>query len=187
MRISCPKCTIINNVIDLSKINNCYLCGQLIYKPDDILVSQIKSADERERKISDNYLKAYEEIPQVFIPAKMIHITGKINNHKIKFLVDTGAQVSLLPLNFVTACGLQDLIDNKYHGELKGVGTDKIVGKLHYVEITFPIGVFPGSFTVCKNNSIEAILGIDMMQALGITIDFKKRSLLFGVHSLPFE
>ena len=56
----------------------------------------------------------------------------QINNTPIKFLVDTGAQISF---NVVECLNLKDLIDEKYKGTLKGVGNDKIIGIIHYVEV----------------------------------------------------
>ena len=48
-------------------------------------------------------------------------------------------------------------------------------------------GIYPGSFTICKNNDIEPLLGIDMMSSLGLTIDFKKRCIKIEQNELPFE
>ena len=49
--------------------------------------------------------------------------------------------------------------------------------KIHYLEVQLPCGVIPCSFTVCENNNIEPILGIDMMQQMGLVLDFKTRTI----------
>lgn len=85
----------------------------------------------------------------MFIPATMIHLTVKIKGVAVKFLVDTGAQISLLPRNVALATNLDDLVDEKYHG----VGKDKIRGKIHYVEIELPCGVLRCAKTMISNHS----------------------------------
>lgn len=51
---------------------------------------------------------------------------------------------------------------------MKCIGSDKI----HYVEVVLDCGVYPCAFTICSNNDVSPILGIDMMYNLGIMIDF---------------
>lgn len=182
MQVSCEFCTSINEIKNIYINNYCNVCQNLIYKPTDDVIN----FTNKEKKIEENYLKAYEEIPQSFFPAKMIFLNAKINNTPIKFLVDTGAQISLLPFNVVECLNLKDLIDEKYKGTLKGVGNDKIIGKIHYVEVFLEGGCCPLSFTVCKNNSIEPILGIDMMKQLGLKIDFSKRKFIFNNKEFDF-
>jgi DNA damage-inducible protein 1 len=83
----------------------------------------------------------------------------------------------------------EHLIDEKYNGQLKGVGSDKIMGRIHYIELQLECGIYACGFTVCSNNEIGAILGIDMMRNLGIILDFTKNKLSFenGKYELPFE
>ena len=186
MDIVCPKCTFINKLTELDIDNCCYACQTLIYKPNNNIVAEINSADMIENSINNNYLKAYNEIPESFVAATMIHVTAKINNYPVKFLIDTGAQTSILPYNVVIACNLQNILDEKYSGTLHGVGTSKIKGRIHYVDIFFDCGVVPGSFTV-TDSIIEPIIGIDVMSYLGMLIDFKKRVLKVNDIIIPFE
>ena len=156
--ISCKKCTFVFN--NYSK--NCPMCG-----------------NEYIDLVEENYIKAYQEIPHTFIKQEMIFLKGYINGHEIKFLVDSGAAISVIPQNFIDACGLGDIIDRSYKGKLLGVGSANIVGRIHYVELILPNGVYPCGFTVSSNNNLEPILGIDMMYNLGMSIDFKNRKLKF--------
>ena len=179
LEISCPMCTVIN-YIDTDKINNeyfCSICSSMIFSANNEIINQIKEANDKERVINENYIKAYDEIPSCLIPAKMIYLEAKIMGQKIKFLIDTGAQVSLLPLNIVKICNLDHLLDQRVAGELKGVGSDRVMGKIHYLEVELPCGVIPCSFTICENSDLVPILGIDMMQQMGLLLDFKNRKI----------
>lgn len=194
MEINCPNCTSIQvlkpkELPETSEYETlCRECLLPFSIPMDMLTEVIE-ANKREEVIHDNYLKAYTEIPHTFISSKMIHMTVKINNVDVKFLVDTGAQISILPLSVASACNLNHLIDEQYSGELKGVGTDKIMGRIHYVEIQLPCGIYPCGLTVCKNDSMVPLLGIDMMRNLGLTLDFMKNKITFdnGKYEIPFE
>lgn len=156
--VSCQKCTFLFK----NDLHNCPMCGAEYIDP-----------------VEENYIKAYQEIPHTFIKQEMIHLKGIINGHEINFLVDTGAAISLIPQNFINACGLSNIVDKQYKGKLLGVGTADILGKIHYVELFLPNGMFPCSFTISSNNDVPPILGIDMMYNLGMSIDFKNRKLKF--------
>jgi DNA damage-inducible protein 1 len=191
MQLSCSYCTSVM-VVDVSKmVDNQVLCPVCFseIKISDEFLTNILEANKHQELIDDNLEKAYNEIPHTFIPSKMIHLTAKINGVDVKFLVDTGAQMSILPLSIVTACDMKNLIDEKYNGELKGVGSDKIMGRIHYLELQLPCGVYPCGFTVCKNDEMIPLLGIDMMRNLGLTLDFSKNKMSFegGKYELSFE
>ena len=95
--------------------------------------------------------------------------------------------MSVIPANLIEACGLTEILDTNYTGQMKGVGEDKIVGRVHYVEVILECGVYPCSFTVASNNSMPPILGIDMMYNLGLSIDFIKKQIHFNNGcSIPF-
>jgi len=87
--------------------------------------------------------------------------------------------MSILPINIVKACDLMSILNKKYSGVMKGIGSDKILGKINYVEVVLDCGVYPCAFTVCSNNDVPPILGIDMMYNLGIMIDFQTKKIHF--------
>ena len=182
-QVNCTKCNYkINQDIDMSIQSNsiyCPGCDNIF----DFNLTDLNYGNENrddEDLVLENLAKAYEEIPHTFIKSEAIFMKGFINGIEISFLMDTGAEVSLLPLNLVEACELTQILDRKYQGQLSGVGHDKIEGKLHYVEVVLDCGVYPCAFTVCANNNLPPILGIDMMYNLSINIDFKKNKIIFN-------
>ncbi len=158
--IYCPGCDNVFNYVDIQVINN-----------DD--------SDDESSQVIENMKKAYDEIPHTFFKTESIYMKGFINGSEINFLLDTGAEISIIPHNIVEACGLTNILDTKYKGKMKGVGEADITGRIHYVEVVLDCGVYPCSFTACSNNDVPPILGIDMMHNLGISIDFKNKKIHF--------
>ena len=78
----------------------------------------------------------------------------------LQFLIDTGAEISVMSKNTAIACGLSKYIDESYCGKLIGTGETKIMGKVHYTEIVFDWGVLPCGFTICNTENITSIIGI---------------------------
>lgn len=144
------------------------------------IISKAKQTEEENDVVEKNLQKAYDEIPETFIKSESIFLNGYINGNPISFLLDTGAESSILPIDVIEESGLTDILDKKCGGKLLGVGEDKIIGRVHYVEVVLECGVYPCSFTVCSNPNIPPILGIDMMFNLGISLDFKKKKIHFG-------
>lgn len=179
MSFNCPYCTCLCKLTDTI----CLMCFSSLNISDDI-IQNISQANETEKLIDNNFKKAYEEIPEFFFPKKMIFIKGKINGYDIKFLLDTGASITVINRSLARALKIDHLVDKKYQGELRGVGIDKIAGKIHYTEILFDFGIVPASITVCNNDKLEPILGMDFIQSHGLILDFKKRLVFIGNNSI---
>lgn len=193
MEVNCPFCLSLIVINKMSSENetthiNCTLCSSSFPIDNDVLSNTLE-ADNKQKELNSNFEKAMTYIPHTFIPSKMLYLTAKINNHEIKFLIDTGAQMSILPLSVAIACNLQNVIDDKYNGELKGVGSDKIMGRIHYVELELAYGFYSCGFTICKNDDLVPLIGIDIIRNLGFNINFSKNVISFnnGLHELPFE
>ena len=177
--INCSKCTAINAIND-TKQQFCYFCFSELPKVNSTQLLNIVEAKKKQDIITKNYMKAMEIMPELYTKSPSIHIQGSINGNSIKFLVDTGAEISIMNKSIAIACGLEKYIDERYNGKLQGVGSDKILGKVHYTEITFNWGVLPCGFTICSNNNIIPIIGIDIMNSHGIIINCKTKTLQIG-------
>lgn len=166
MSINCNKCTFIFDTEDTI----CPMCSHYNIKPITAL--------------EENMIKAYEEIPHTLIQTKnAIYIKGYINGNEISFLLDTGAEMSIIPYNFIKACNMEDIIDTKYKGRILGVGEASILGRIHYIDVLLEdVGILPCAFTVSSNNDLPAIIGIDMMHHLGIVINFMNKTILFSTN-----
>ena len=56
------------------------------------------------------------------------------------------------------------LVDKRYAGVAKGVGTSKIVGRVHAVDMKIGSNYIPISITVLENNDMEFLFGLDNLR-----------------------
>ena len=61
------------------------------------------------------------------------------------------------------------LVDTRFAGVVVGVGTGRIVGKVHVAPIKIGNSHFQSSFTIVDNNSMEFLLGLDMLRKHQVT------------------
>lgn len=186
MSISCITCTFDNPLQN----EKCEICNNLLYRDRVNItedVSQINTTiSEEEKKIVENFTKAIEEIPESFSKVNMLYIQGYINEVLVNIFVDTGAQMTIMSEKTVKKCKLMDLVDKKYQGTAIGVGTQKILGKIHYTEIDFNSVIIPCSFTILKQKNIDIILGLDMLMSYKAEISLSKKTIKLGSIEIEF-
>jgi DNA damage-inducible protein 1 len=61
-------------------------------------------------------------------------------------------------------CGLLRLLDKKYSGVAKGVGTAKILGRIHLTQLQIGKSFFQVTITVLDQDGMEFLLGLDMLR-----------------------
>lgn len=62
------------------------------------------------------------------------------------------------------------LVDTRYAGRAVGVGSCKILGKIHAADIEIEGKFLTCSFTVIENNSVEFLLGLDMLKRFSVLL-----------------
>ena len=94
----------------------------------------------------------------------MLYVDVEINGHAVKAFVDSGAQSTIMSVQCAERCGLMRLLDKRFAGEARGVGTAKILGRVHIVQMKFGRSFVPVSITILDQNDVDFLFGLDMLK-----------------------
>ena len=78
------------------------------------------------------------------------------------------------------------LIDSRFAGVAKGVGTAKILGRVHVAPLLIGKEVFTSSFTILEGTDMDFLLGLDMLRKHQACINLRENVLEIGSQKCPF-
>ncbi|OII76607.1 UBA TS-N domain-containing protein [Cryptosporidium andersoni] len=162
--------------------------SSIINTPLDPLSPEFQRLIEEEvrmRNVNETLEMAQEHLPESFAQVHMLYVNIEVNGILIKAFVDSGAQTTIMSKKCAEKCNLVRLIDNRFQGIAHGVGTSKILGKIHMAQMKVGQAFFSASFTILEGG-IDFLFGLDLLRRHQCCIDLKKGILSIGSEQVPF-
>lgn len=177
-----------------SSCNNIPLNSTLNYmNPSATFSAPVQKAIAREhanlpaaqRLIDDDIKQVYDHYPELLVNnANSVYIHIELNGHPDVAVIDTGAEFSTISLDTAIKCGLESHIDKRLEGKALGVGSSRIIGKIHLVQLKCGNEYFATNFMVVEN-VVGTLLGMPFLRMHRMVIDLSSYQIRIGDVSLP--
>merc|ERR1719319_518619 len=158
--------------------------------PFDMEAQRMIAQEIQNKNIDQNMELAMETQPESFGSVIMLYINCRVNGHEVKAFVDSGAQATIMSQAAAERCGIMRLVDQRWAGIAKGVGTQKIIGRVHMAQIQIEKDYLTSSFSILEEQPMDMLLGLDMLKRHQCVLDLKRGVLIIGTtgsetHFLP--
>ena len=132
--------------------------------PNDADAQKMIEEEIRKHTIEANLQNAMEKHPEFFAQVTMLYVDVKVNGNPVQAFVDSGAQSTIISQRCAKDCNLLRMMDTRYAGIAMGVGTSKILGRVHMAEMEIGGEKIMCSFTVLEDNKVDLLFGLDNLK-----------------------
>ena len=148
--------------------------------PMDMEAQKLIAEEIAQKNVEQNMEMAMEYSPETFGSVVMLYINCVVNGHPIKAFVDSGAQVTIMSQAAAERCNIMRLVDKRWAGTAVGVGTQKIIGRVHMAQIQIKDDFLTSSFSILEAQPMDMLLGLDMLKRHQCCIDLSRNVLVIG-------
>lgn len=183
---------------------------RLAANPNDKEAKEFFESKKRQHLVDQQYRQAMQIYPESMGRVLMLYIDAKINKNNVQAFVDSGAQTTIMSKTCAQRCGIFHLVDTRFSGFAVGVGTGRILGRIHIAQLQISSYHFPVTVTVMENATLpvagnggtltggngsdipspkdmDFLLGLDMLKRFNCSIDLLEGKLRFRLGSSTLE
>jgi DNA damage-inducible protein 1 len=160
---------------------------RLLRNPLDTDAQRVLESEITRQNVAANRELAMDVMPESFIRLDMLRVRLSVHGVDCVGMIDTGAQMTIISNRTAIKCGIMRLVDTRESGIASGVGTGKIVGKVHAVDIKLGGEGITASFTVMEKDDMEFLIGLDLLRRFGAIVDLPRNVLVLNLGSKKIE